>query len=247
MVCPMANKQAIKKVLQLVFLSALLSATTARASNPQDPYESFNRVVYHFNDALDNFVLKPLAHTYNTVLPRPLVKGISNFFANLDNFPTVVNDVLQANFYQAASDGWRLAINTTVGLLGFFDVASHMGLEPNKEDFGLTLAQWGYTQSNYLILPFFGPSTPRDAIGLPMDYYLFSVYPHIHPTIRRYELYGLGVVSRRADLLSFQNVMDQAAVDRYVFLRDAYMQRRTYQIQRNKELGDPYLNKSKQS
>lgn len=212
----------------------------------KDPYEPFNRVMYNFNDFLDNAILKPVAKFYNNVMPKPLSKGIKNIYNNIDTVPTVVNDALQGNAYQTANDGWRLVINSTVGLLGFFDVANQMGLEPNQEDFGLTLAQWGYTDSNYLVLPFFGPSTPRDAIGLPVDYYLFSIYPYIKPVIRRNAIYGLGVVARRADLLSFQNVFEQASIDKYAFLRDAYLQRRAYRIQRNKELGDPYLEKNKQ-
>lgn len=213
--------------------------------NQKDPYEKFNRVMYRFNDVLDRAVLKPVATLYNKIMPKPLNKGIGNFFYNIDTIPTVFNDVLQGNFYQATSDTWRLGINSTVGILGLFDVASDMGLEPNKEDFGLTLARWGYTNSNYLVLPFFGPSTPRDAIGLPIDYYGFSIYPRIHPARQRYELYGLGVISNRAHLLQYQNVMEQAAVDKYVFMRDAYMQRRSYLMERNKELGDPYLEKNK--
>ncbi len=212
----------------------------------RDPYQPFNRVMYNFNDFLDHAILKPVATFYNTVLPKPVVKGITNFFANIDTIPTVANDVLQLNIYQTANDAWRLLINSTVGILGFFDVASDIGLDPNKEDFGLTLARWGYKNSDYLVLPFFGPSTPRDAIGLPVDYYVFSIYPHIYPVADRYALYGLGVVSRRADLLSFENVMQQAAIDKYVFVRDAYMQRRAYLIQRNRELADPYIEKNKQ-
>lgn len=224
----------------------IAGADDAVPTSQADPYQPFNRAMYRFNDVLDRVILKPVATVYNKIVPKPLAKGITNFFANVDTVPTVANDVLQANIYQATSDGWRLVINSTVGVLGFFDVASDMGLEPNKEDFGLTLARWGYTNSNYLVLPFFGPSTPRDAIGLPVDYYVFSIYPYITPLSARYEIYGLGVISRRADLLSFQNVMEEAAVDRYVFLRDAYLQRRAYLIQRNKELGDPYLEKNKQ-
>lgn len=212
--------------------------------NPRDPYEPFNRVMYNFNDFLDNAILKPVATFYTKVVPKPVVKGVSNFFFNIDTIPTVINDVLQANLYQATSDFWRLAINTTAGIGGFFDVATTIGLEPNKEDFGLTLARWGYTNSNYLVLPFFGPSTLRDGIGLPVDYYAFSIYPRITPTRNRYALYGLSVVVRRADLLRFQGVLDQAALDRYVFIREAYIQRRNYLIQRNKELNDPYLEKN---
>lgn len=212
-------------------------------SNP-DPYEKFNRVMFVFNDNLDKLFLKPIATLYNKIVPKPLVKGISNIFSNIDTIPTVINDGLQGNFYQATSDAWRLGINSTIGILGFFDPATSMGLEHNSEDFGLTLAQWGYKNSNYLVLPFFGPSTPRDGVGLPVDYYLFSIYPYINPVSQRYELYSLGIVSRRADLLHFQGVMEQASLDKYVFLRDAYMQRRNYLIQRNKELGDPYLEKN---
>lgn len=211
--------------------------------NP-DPYEKFNRAMFTFNDMLDKAALKPVATLYNKIIPKPIVKGVSNIFSNIDTIPTVFNDALQGNIYQTTSDAWRLTINSTIGLLGFFDPATSMGLEPNKEDFGLTLAQWGYKNSNYLVLPFFGPSTTRDGIGLPVDYYAFSIYPRITPTIRRYELYGVGVVSKRADLLHFENVMEEASLDRYVFLRDAYLQRRKYLIQRNKELGDPYLEKN---
>lgn len=216
-------------------------------ANPKDPYEPFNRVVYHFNDFLDRAILKPVATLYTKIVPKPITKGISNIFANIDTVPTVANDVLQANFYQATSDFWRLAINSTIGIAGFFDVATEIGLEPNKEDFGLTLARWGYTNSNYLVLPFFGPSTLRDGLGIPVDYYGFSIYPHITPVNDRYALYGVGTVSRRADLLRFQNVFDQASLDKYVFMRDAFMQRRNYLIQRNKELGDPYLEKNEKT
>jgi phospholipid-binding lipoprotein MlaA len=234
-------------IIALCLISNVFAAEDEQPAldTKKDPYEPFNRVMYNFNDFLDNAVLKPVATFYNLVMPKPLNKGIKNFYNNIDTIPTVINDALQGNAYQTASDAWRLAINSTVGIVGFFDVATDMGLDPNKEDFGLTLARWGYTDSNYLVLPFFGPSTPRDAIGLPVDYYAFSIYPYIQPPIRRYELYGLGVVARRADLLSYQNVMEQAAIDKYAFLRDAYMQRRAYLIQRNKELGDPYLEKEK--
>lgn len=228
--------------------SASAPASTAPApdaSEPAvespDPYESFNRVMFRFNDFFDRVFLKPLATLYIDIVPRPLVTGIRNFFSNVDTVPTIPNDVLQGNFYQGIRDTWRLLINTTVGLLGFFDPASHIGLGPNKEDFGLTLAQWGYRKSGYLVIPFLGPTTTRDLIGFPVDYYFFSIYPYINPARTRYEIYGLGILSRRAELLSYQNVMDQAAIDRYVFVRDAWMQRRTWLINRNKELGDPYI------
>lgn len=220
-------------------------AAFAEPSNSNDPYESFNRAMFNFNEFLDKIILKPLAILYIKIVPKPVVKGITNMFNNLDTVPTVANDLLQANFYQATSDLWRLMINSTIGVFGFFDPATEMGLEPNAEDFGLTLAQWGWKNSNYLVLPFFGPSSLRDTVGLPINYFYLSLYPYIYPINVRYRIYGLGIVSRRADLLHFQNVLQQAAMDKYVFFRDAYMQRRAYLIQRNKELGNPYLEKNK--
>ena len=212
--------------------------------NPKDPYEKFNRVMFHFNDGVDTVLLKPLALLYNKIMPGVVSKGISNIYYNIDTIPTVINDVLQANFYQATSDTWRLLINSTVGILGFFDVASHIGLEPNTEDFGLTLARWGYENSNYLVIPFLGPSTVRDGIGWPINYQYMTIYPHIYPIRTRYVIYGIGIISRRADLLHFQDVLNEATLDKYIFMRDAYLQRRAYLIQRNKELGNPYLEKN---
>lgn len=211
--------------------------------NPKDPYEKFNRVVYHFNNGFDLAILKPIATVYSKVVPKPLSKGISNFFSNLDTIPTVLNDILQANCYQATSDFWRFVINSTAGLLGFIDVASEIGLERNFEDFGLTLAQWGYKDSNYLVLPFLGPSTVRDGIAWPINYQFFTIYPYIQPARVRYQLYISGVISKRADFLYYQDFLRQAAVDKYAFMRDAYLQRRAYLIERNQELGDPYLEK----
>lgn len=214
------------------------------AEDQQDHWERFNRVMFRFNDTLDRVILKPLATLYNAIVPKPLVRGIRNFFANVDNLPTIPNDVLQGNFYQAIRDTWRLGINTTVGILGFFDPASHIGLGPNREDFGLTLAQWGYRHSGYLVVPFLGPTTVRDLIGFPVDYYVFSIYPWINPPSTRYALYGLGLLSRRAELLTYQNVMQQAALDRYIFVRNAYMQHRAWLIERNHELANPYLDEA---
>lgn len=221
-------------------------ALAQKPANPEDPYEPFNRVMFTFNDYFDRFVLKPVATVYNKITPKPLAKGFSNFFNNIDTIPTVINDVLQGNLYQATSDAWRLAINSTIGILGFFDVAERMGLEPNSEDFGLTLAQWGYKNSNYLVLPFMGPGTVRDStIGFPVNYYYMSLYPYIRPINLQYRLYFANIIVKRADLLRYQSVMEQVSIDKYVFMRNAYMQHRAYLIERNKQLGNPYLDKNK--
>ncbi len=212
-----------------------------------DPYERFNRAMFQFNEVVDRLIMKPIATLYIKIVPKPLSKGLSNFYNNIDTIPTVANDLLQANFYQGTSDAWRLAINSSVGILGFFDFATDMGLEPNKEDFGLTLAQWGYRDSNYLVLPLLGPGTVRDQIGWPINYYFLTIYPHIYPVIQRNELYLTSLVVKRAELLRYQNVLEEASLDDYTFIRDAYMQRRAYQLERNAELNDPYLEKNNPS
>lgn len=218
---------------------AAAASTETASADPapvKDPYEKFNRGMFSFNDKLDTYLLKPIATFYNTIMPRPLNEGIHNFFLNIGNLPTIANDILQFNFYQMANDLWRLGVNTTVGVGGLFDIADRMGLKPYVNDFGLTLATWGYDNSNYLVLPFFGPNTIRDAIGIPVDYYAFSIYPHIKPYRTRYAIYGLGVIDRRAQLLQFQSVLEEASLDKYVFVRNAYMQRRAYQIDQNQHL-----------
>lgn len=235
-------KNIFSSLLVAVFLSG---ASTGFAQEQRDPLEPINRVTYKFNDTVDHLVLKPLATLYNKIMPKPLVTGFNNFYSNLDMVPTVLNDLLQFNFYQATSDAWRLGINSTVGIGGFFDVATRIGLEPNSEDFGLTLARWGYTDSIYLVVPFIGPCTVRDTAGFFVNYYYLSVYPYVQPPKYQWGLYLWGALVRRADLLQYEDFMQEAAIDKYVFMRDAYFQHRNYLIERNKQLGDPYLNKNK--
>lgn len=202
----------------------------------KDPLVRFNRAMFSFNDALDKIIIKPIATLYNKIIPRPLNLGINNFFNNLGELPTIANDILQLHFYQMANDMWRFGINSTLGIGGLFDVASRMDLKYYKNDFGLTLAYWGYQPSTYLVLPFLGPNTFRDAIGIPVDYFEFSVYPYIQPQSLRYQIFGLWIIDRRAQLLKYQSVMEEAALDKYVFFRNAYMQSRAYEIEQNKHL-----------
>lgn len=228
---------------QDVSTSAAAMVTSAPIDEPapteiKDPYEGFNRFMFGFNEKVDKYFMKPVATFYNTIMPKPLNQGVHNFFNNIGTLPTVANDLLQFNFYQAANDSWRIIVNSTVGIGGLFDVASRINLKYYSNDFGMTLAAWGYENSNYLVLPFFGPSTPRDGIiGIPVDYFAFSVYPHINPQSTRFQVYGLGVVDRRAQLLKFQGVLEEASVDKYTFIRSAYMRRRAHQIQENQHLG----------
>jgi phospholipid-binding lipoprotein MlaA len=221
--------------LTLLTISLLMQFTSvlAFAADPNDPYESFNRHAFKLNQGLDNAIFKPVATVYQTVLPWPVTKGVSNFFSNLGEIPTVINDVLQAKFYQATSDSWRFAINSTAGLLGFIDVASKTGLEKHTQDFGLTLATWGYKKSSYLVLPLFGPSTVRDGIAFPINQGYFTVLPYIYPIATRNSLYALNFVNTRAQLLEVDKFINQAAFDRYSFERNAYLQRRQYQQREN--------------
>lgn len=205
----------------------------AQPVETHDPYEGFNRIMFDFNDRVDTTVLKPVATFYNKIMPRPLNEGIHNIYNNLNNLPTIANDLLQLHFHQLASDVWRFGINSTIGIGGIFDVAGRMNLQQYNNDFGLTLARYGYTNSNYLVLPFFGPNTVRDGIGIPVDYYGFSIYPYVEPPSARYELYGVGVIDKRAQLLQYQQVFEEAALDKYVFVRNAYLHRRAFQIDQN--------------
>jgi phospholipid-binding lipoprotein MlaA len=202
-----------------------------------DPYIAFNRPVYRFNDAFDTYFFKPVATFYNKIMPRPLNKGIHNVYNNLGNITNVANDVLQLHWYQGLNDLWRLGINTTVGIGGLFDIAERMDLEPYQNDFGLTMARWGWRNSNYLVFPFLGPSSPRDTIGFITDFYVLSIYPYIQPESLQYQVFALGALDRRAQLVKFENVMEAAALDKYVFLRSAYMQNRAHKIEENLEKG----------
>lgn len=221
-------------LISLLLLSSVCSADQFEQTTNVDPYEKFNRVMFGFNDVLDTVFLRPVATFYNKIMPTPLNKGVHNFINNIYTIPTIANDLLQLKFYQMTNDFWRLAINTTVGIGGFFDVAERMQLKPYTNDFGLTLATWGWENSNYLVLPFYGPNTVRDSVDLPVDYYCFSIFPYIHPPRTRYEIYALGVIDARAQKLKLQPLLEEASFDKYVFIRDAYMQHRAYQIEQNK-------------
>lgn len=207
-----------------------------------DPFEPVNRVTFTVNQKLDKYAMKPLAEFYNKAMPRPLNIAVDHFYDNIINVPTILNDLLQANFYQATSDSWRLAINTTAGLGGCMDVAKGIGLEKNEQGFGLTFAKWGYLNSRYFVIPVIGPSTIRDAVGWGLDFFS-SPIPYLADVATRNTLFGVFLLDQRAQLLRFQGVFDELAIDPYIFARNAYIQHRNYLIQRNKQLDDPYSGK----
>lgn len=208
----------------IVIVAVLLSGC-ATTGNPQDPLEPFNRGVYRFNDALDRAVLKPVAQGYDAVLPQPVQNGIANFFSNIDDVIVVVNDFLQLKIAQGVSDAGRLMINSTIGILGFIDVGSGIGLPKHDEDFGQTLGYWGLASGAYVVLPFFGPSTVRDTAGLAVDIVTDPVF-WLEDEVIRTSLYAVRTISVREQLLDAEKVLDVAALDEYQFVRDAYLQRR---------------------
>lgn len=217
--------------LAICIVTPLSSLANDSHKTNQDPFEVYNRSAFVFNTEIDKAILTPLAKTYIYVLPSPVRTGIGNVFGNFQEMPSFFNDILQGNIYYAFSDLWRILINTTVGIGGIFDVASHIGLPVHYTDFGVTLGTWGYRHSYYFVLPFWGPSTVRDAVALPINYYLFTIYPHIHPTFTaRWPVLGLLYVHKRADLLNYSNFMAAASFDPYIFQKNAYLQYMNKQI-----------------
>lgn len=207
-------------------LFALVIALTGCATNdPRDPLEPLNRGIYQFNDVVDKAAFKPIAQGYRAVLPSPVRTGVSNFFSNIDDIFVTGNNLLQGKVHTAASDFARLLTNTTLGLGGLFDVATGFGLEKHNEDFGQTLGVWGVGDGPFLMLPLYGPSTVRDAVGSAVQFYLDPVW-NIDNVPTRNSLAGLRFVNTRANLLDAEKVLDTAALDPYTFLRDAYLQQR---------------------
>jgi len=215
-------------VLSLLLIAAVCEGCSS--ANPRDPLEPVNRSIYKFNDGWDKVVSQPVAEGYKAVLPPPVRNGVSNFFGNWRDTTTAINNLLQFKLGHAASDVGRIIVNTTVGFFGVFDVASRLGLEKHEQDFGLTLGNWGIGNGPYLVLPFLGPSTVRDTVGYVVDIYTDPEMYLVTSSPATYIVLGTRIVNVRANLLEAGQVFEQAAVDRYAFLRDAYLQRRRSQM-----------------
>ncbi|MBA2648934.1 MAG: VacJ family lipoprotein [Legionella sp.] len=227
--------------LLLSVISFFILSGCHKGTNPVDPYESFNRKVNAFNLAVDRALLKPTATVYKKVLPNCVQKGVGNFYNNLDLIPTVVNDLLQAQVKCAYKDTWRFLINSSIGIGGLFDVAEGMSLPPHSNDLGLTFAKWGNKHSPYLVIPLIGPSTLRDGAGLLIQFVLYSPYVFINDDAIMFSLLGLHYIDLRAQFMDSEHLMDEA-LDKYSFLRDAYLQHRNYLITGTQEdTGDLYV------
>lgn len=225
-------------VLVLVLVLVALSATGCASMGEKDPYEKFNRQVFTFNDAIDRNALKPVATTYRTVVPEVVQAGVGNFFSNLGDVWTGANNLLQGKAVYGLSDFGRVLVNSTVGVAGLFEVASKAGMPKHDEDFGQTLGYWGVPSGPYLMLPLLGPSTVRDASALPVD---MAADPWALGATGTVKLAGglLRVVDHRAGLLDASDLVDAAALDRYAFIRDGFLQRRLSKVSDGETSGAP--------
>ena len=215
------------RILKLFIIILVIFQITGCATQAnKDPLENFNRAVYKFNDVADNAIIKPVAKGYKNIAPKFVVKGINNFFNNLRDIVTIINDLLQMKVQHAANDTGRVLVNSTIGILGFVDVHSINGGERRKEDFGQTLGHWGLGQGAYIVLPFLGPSTTRDAFGLITDTLAFDPISYMNNVRARNQVRILQFVDARTELLNASSIIDQASLDPYAFQRDAYLQYR---------------------
>jgi len=222
------------KTLRAIVLTAVLVSVSGCATTNKDPLEGINRGIYKFNDVADRYAMKPVAKAYKAVAPTPVRTGISNFFSNLGTLTTVVNDLLQLKFAQAFTDAGRFVINSTFGIAGFIDVASMDNVPKHQEDFGQTLGYWGVGSGAYLVLPIVGPSTVRDASGLFIDTVTSDPITYLHNTgqIRAHnQVRAVQLLDKRTQLLDATDLVDNASIDPYAFMRDAYLQRRASLIQ----------------
>jgi phospholipid-binding lipoprotein MlaA len=219
-----SSVDSVKKAVAVALLAVALSGC-ATSGNQKDPVEGFNRAMFSFNEGLDAVIIKPVAVGYDAVMPSPVRTGVTNFFGNIADFFIGVNNLLQGKPVEAASDIGRVVVNSTIGILGLIDVASDMGMEKHEEDFGQTFGRWGVGSGAYVVLPVFGPRTVRDTVGLVLDSKVDPI-GNIDDVSTRNTLLVLRLVDTRADLLPADKVIEEAALDKYAYVRDGYLQRR---------------------
>ncbi|QQJ99331.1 VacJ family lipoprotein [Burkholderia ambifaria] len=215
----------VRIIAATVAASAVLSGcATGPNRNPNDPLEPMNRAMYKFNDTVDTNIAVPIAKGYQKITPTPMRTAISNFFSNLGDLGNMANNLLQLRITDATQDLMRVAMNSVFGVAGLIDIATPAGLPKHHQDFGLTMARWGMPSGPYLVLPVFGPSTIRDGVGRAVDV-RFNLLNYIEPAARN-PMYIAQFISARSDLLGATDLLKQAALDPYSFVRDAYLQQR---------------------
>lgn len=223
------GKRTYREQLAACVLALALSSGASAEDNPRDPYEGFNRSMFAVNEVVDKYAAKPVAQAYDKAVPLPVKAGAGNFFGNAGDLWIGVNSALQGKFGDAGIDIGRLLVNSTIGIFGLFDVASELGLERHEEDMGQTLAVWGVNDGGYLFWPIIGPRTVRDTAGWAVDSYVDPVLS-ARPIAIRNSMAALRFVDIRASLLPADKVVEEAALDKYAYIRDAYLQRRRSQI-----------------
>jgi len=219
-------------------VAVALVAGCAAAPSREDPFEPMNRALYQFHDTVDTAVVKPVARAYIDIVPELVRTGVSNVFNNIEDLISAVNSLLQGKLDKFDDDLARVVLNTAFGVGGIFDLASMVGIERGNEDFGQTFGAWGLPQGPYLFVPFFGPTTVRDGSGTIVRIMVGPV-GYIGEVPLRNSLYGLGAVDLRAQALSAGAIVDTAALDRYLFIRNAYLQRRRYLVYDGKPPPEP--------
>ena len=217
-----------------VFLKILFLVPVIGYAN--DPFEEINREVWTFNEGVDNRIARPVAELYDGVVPIPIQSSITNFFSNLDEIDNSINQILQGKPIAAANDLGRFVINTSFGILGFFDVASIMGFKEHDEDFGQTLGVWGIPSGPYLMLPFYGPSSPRDLVGRPISGFLSGTFS-IEESDVRASITILDALETRARLLDVENLI---VGDKYTFIRNSYLQYSEFEVSDGEEIKDDF-------
>ena len=228
------------RLLPVLVLAILAGCAT---HNPQDPLEPYNRAMFTINDKVDRAVLKPVATGYKDITPTPIRHGVTNFFGNFGDVWSMTNDFLQGNVHDGLSTFMRVGVNSVFGLFGTLDIATEMGIYKHPNDFGLTLARWGVGSGPYVVLPFYGPSTVRDAAGTGV-FLAYGPTAQVSPPSASYGALALNLVNTRANLLDASNLFDQISLDPYVFTRSAYEQRRKSQVEEVRDrplidLGEP--------
>jgi phospholipid-binding lipoprotein MlaA len=221
------GKTFAKRIMTLALAAGMvgLMGGCATSGNPKDPIEGFNRAMFAFNDGLDTVIIKPVAQGYEAVLPTPVRTGVTKFFGNIADVFIAVNNLLQGKVPEAFSDAGRFVVNSTIGVLGVIDWATDMGLEKHDEDFGQTFGRWGVGNGAYVVVPFFGPRTVRDTVGLVLDVKADPV-DNIDLIPTRNTLLAVRIASDRANMLPADKVIEEAALDKYSYMRDGYLQRR---------------------
>jgi len=219
------------------FLLILLLSFPIFGEEINDPFEDLNRDIFIFNEKLDEKLLKPAALTYRKVTPQFARTGVTNFFNNLEEIDTTINQVLQGEIKYAFNDAGRFVINSTIGLFGLIDVASKMGLEKHEEDFGQTLGVWGFDSGPYIMIPFLGPSNPRDLLSRPISSFLSGTFAMEDNDVK-ITLIGIDALETRERLLDAETLI---IGDKYIFVKDAYIQSREYEINNGSTEDDEFL------